>query len=120
LEAIDIQSVNSACSKLLNALALSALPLQVLKLANLRFEYEIYRIHLIVSGFRFVSEEFQQLFGRLGLINIVAVLIAFDARDLIIDVGCWKVLGTVDFDAFQANLCEADWSEDRMPAGSLR
>jgi hypothetical protein len=67
-----------------------------------------------------VSEEFQQLFGRLGLINTVAVPIAFDFRDLIIDVGCWKVLGTVDFDAFQANLCEADWSENRMPAGSLR
>jgi hypothetical protein len=102
--------------------------LYALKLVNLKFESEIGRVDqfpsrfvpLYVSLSWFSIEALQQLFELLGLMNDIAVPIAFETCDLIIDVSYYEGLEDLDFGAFQANLCEFDWRGNRIPAISLR
>jgi hypothetical protein len=123
LQFLSLRSLPIDGSHVLAALSLADCNIQVLKLTHLQYRTPIdprvalpkQLVHFDVSMSAFSHDSFKSLFTLLGCGNI-AVPLVFQARAIVIKPSFYADLAGLDFDAMKPNLCEFDWSMNKLPA----
>jgi hypothetical protein len=122
LQFISLRSVDVDASHLLRAIFEADSNIQVLKLTHIQYRTPIHRrlqlpkqlVHLDVSMSAFSHESFKSLFVLLGSGHTTVPLV-FQARALVIKPTFYADLASLEFDSFNPNLCEFDWSLNKLP-----
>jgi hypothetical protein len=122
LQYVCLRSIDGDASPLLRAIFQADSNLQVLKLTHVQYRSPLdptlllprQLAHLDVSMSAFSHESFKSLFVLLGSGNATVPLV-FQARALVIKSTFYADLATLDFDSFASNLCEFDWSLNKLP-----
>jgi hypothetical protein len=127
LESITLRSLDCDASHLLKAILQGQNHgLQVLRLSHMQYRTPIDKrlelprnlTHFDCSMSAFTHDSFRSLFVFLGT-QLMPIPIVFQARALVIKPTFYNDLADLDFDSFSENICEFDWSLNRMPNESV-
>jgi hypothetical protein len=127
-ESITLRSLDCDASHLLKAILHGQNHgLQVLRLSHMQYRTPIDKrlelpknlTHFDCSMSAFTHDSFRSLFVFLGT-QLMLIPIVFQARALVIKPTFYNDLAGLDFDSFSKNICEFDWSLNRMPNESVR